>query len=418
MRASKHIPHVSFRTVNLNPCRRNTQPVQKKYRYPCTGRTNIEGFGDFIDKELGPSRRNIKEFAKELEKEFKWPRITLTNSGSSANLAASLTIAEKCKEKLGITKVNEPIHLGNVLVAGFTFPSTMASLLTAGFSLRIIDTEENGFCLDPNEIEKQITKETRAICVTHFLGFPAQMDKISEIAKKHNLYILQDACESMTLEVNGKYAHDYGDISTWSFYHPHHMSSFGGGAVSSPHPDWQILTESVTHWGRKCTCHFNPEICQAPDGMHHNFWYVRTGHNLEMSELNACFGRFQLRDWHKMENSRFKHYEILYDTLQNLPNIRVWPMVKGCSSPFVFPIKVQDNQTVKQLLGEFEQRGVEIRSLMGGAISEQPAYSHIPTGKLDNCLDMSQTAFFVGVHQTLKEEDVKETAKILKDVLD
>ena len=116
--------------------------------------------------------------------------------------------------------------------------------------------------------------------------------------------------------------HEYGDISTWSFYHPHHLSSFGGGAVSSPHPDWQRLTESITHWGRECTCHFNPSICKAPEGMHHNFYYSRYGHNLEMSELNACFARFQLKDWEEMEGRRMKYYSILYSALRSSKSIR------------------------------------------------------------------------------------------------
>lgn len=119
-----------------------------------------------------------------------------------------------------------------------------------------------------------------------------------------------------------KPVHEYGDISTWSFYHPHHLSSFGGGAVSSPHESWHAITESMTHWGRKCTCHFDPSICEAPEGMHHNFWYTRVGHNLEMSELNACFGRFQLQNWTEMEAARVKYYEILYEKLNSLKSLR------------------------------------------------------------------------------------------------
>lgn len=92
--------------------------------------------------------------------------------------------------------------------------------------------------------------------------------------------------------------------------------------MSSPHPSWHAITESMTHWGRKCTCHFDPSICEAPEGMHHNFWYTRVGHNLEMSELNACFGRFQLQSWTSMESSRIKYYEILYEKLKNLNSLR------------------------------------------------------------------------------------------------
>lgn len=88
--------------------------------------------------------------------------------------------------------------------------------------------------------------------------------------------------------------------------------------MSSPHDSWQQVTESLTHWGRACTCHFNPAICEAPKGMHHNFWYVREGHNLEMSELNACFGRYQLAMWEEMEARRTQFYATLYTALADV----------------------------------------------------------------------------------------------------
>ena len=165
------------------------------------------------------------------------------------------------------------------------------------------------------------------VCVTHFLGFPAKIEEIKSIINKHHpqVYLLQDACETMILNSPNNVLqplHQYGDISTWSFYHPHHLSSFGGGAVSSPHKEWQSLVESIIHWGRQCTCHFDSSICTAPEGMHHSFWYVRQGHNIEMSELNACFGRYQLIDWKENEERRVKYYNYLYNALSSSPSIQ------------------------------------------------------------------------------------------------
>lgn len=404
--------------------------TSKKFRYPCTGRTEMEGFHRYIAAELGESRRNLRLFSEELTEKFGWPRISLTNSGSSANLAAALTIAEKCREQDGHSPADSygwlaagetAPKLGEVIVAGFTFPSTMSGLLTAGFDLKVVDTEEGGFNLCPEALRKAINENTRGICVTHWLGFPAQMDVIMDIAHNNKagrrLFVMQDACESMELEVKGRAASEYGDISTWSFYHPHHMSSFGGGAVSSPHDTWQQVTESFTHWGRACTCHFNPSICEAPPGMHHNFWYVRVGHNLEMSELNACFGRYQLANWEDMEARRTQHYATLYNALSDLQAVTVHPQKVGCGSPFVFPIVFHDSAVMKAALGEMEDVGIEFRNLMGGVVTQHPVYSSVPTEQLDNCNATSQNSIFVGVHQTLKRENVEAVADHLRRIL-
>jgi len=86
------------------------------------------------------------------------------------------------------------------------------------------------------------------------------------------------------------------------FLPPHHLSTYGGGAIIAPDLEWHDRLESIVHWGRECMCHYAPERCKAPEGMHHHFSYARPGFNLEMSELNACFGRFQLRGWKEQES--------------------------------------------------------------------------------------------------------------------
>eukprot|EP00475_Leptophrys_vorax_P002224 TRINITY_DN11260_c0_g1_i1.p1 TRINITY_DN11260_c0_g1~~TRINITY_DN11260_c0_g1_i1.p1 ORF type:complete len:435 (+),score=83.53 TRINITY_DN11260_c0_g1_i1:420-1724(+) len=394
------------------------------YKYPCTGPTYVNGFGSFVTSQLENStpRHNLTAFAKELEATFGWPRISLTNSGSSANLAAALTLSEIVQtRKLGrkLTQVGRPslMPVGRVLTAGFTFPSTMAGLQAAGFEIYLVDTEAGGFCMCPDALLRAIESLKNSsippagVCVTHFLGFPAQLKRIQQICREHDLVLLQDACETMTLTIDGTPAHLFGDISAWSFYHPHHLSSFGGGAVSSPHPEFQRITESITHWGRLCTCHFNPRVCTAPESMHHHFNYVRPGHNLEMSELNACFGRFQLMRWEQDEAKRIRHYDTLYSALKDIKHVKVWARVPGCGSPFVFPIAldVGNSEYIKKEIMSF---GVELRSLMGGGIHEQPAWSDVPNDGLSNCKYISSASFFVGIHQTLNHVD--QVAAILK----
>ncbi|MBU48953.1 MAG: hypothetical protein CL920_09665 [Deltaproteobacteria bacterium] len=373
------------------------------FRYPCTGLVQTEGFGAYLEEQLGPPRHNIRTFADELSTHFDVPYLSLVNSGSSANLAASFALAEKTGP-------------GEALVAGFTFPTTMTSLLTAGYRVKIVDTTPGTFNLSPQALEQAISSETKVICVTHFLGFPAELAAIRALCDKHNLLLLQDACESQHLLYEGKAVHHYGDLTTWSFYHPHHLSAFGGGGVISLDEDTHKLVESITHWGRACTCHFDPSSCEAPEGMYHNFYYVRRGHNLEMSELNACFGRFQLRQWPTFEAKRKEHYNILWEALRDCGSIEVYPALENNGSPFVFPITLKDKE-VLEVSRSLAERGVETRNLMGGVIADQPAFQDLPTDGLQHCRALAKTSIFVGIHQTLTTEDVHDVAKHLRAVL-
>jgi dTDP-4-amino-4,6-dideoxygalactose transaminase len=373
-----------------------------RYRYPCTGPVETEGFEHFVAGELGPARANLKAFAAELGERFGAEHVALVNSGSSANLAAALALAERTGPG------------AHAVTAGFTFPTTLSSLRTAGFAVTVVDTEPGGFCIDPEAVRRALKPETRVVCVTHFLGFPAALEAVLELARERGLLVLQDACETMELCIGGRPAHAYGTLTTWSFYHPHHLSSFGGGAVVCPDAGWHRVVESVTHWGRECTCHYDPGACTAPPGIHHNFHYVRSGHNLELSELNACFGRFQLRKWEAHEARRHAHYATLYEALRDEPGLKVYAAPADNGSPFVFPFTVKEGSAAG-LAERLMARGVEVRTLMGGAITRQPAWSELPHDGLAHCTALAEASLFVGIHQTLPEEDVAEVARIIAE---
>ncbi len=372
-------------------------------RYPTTGQIGHRGFAKFLKNNMGENRRNLKLFASELADRFNVNQLTLVNSGSSANLVAAAAVRE-------LTGV------GHAIAAGFSFPTTLSSLMTSGFDVSLVDIRPGDFTIDPESFRRAIRADTKVVVVTHFLGFPVDMKRIAEIALENNIKIIQDACETMNLNIDGRQAHDFGDFTTWSFYHPHHLSAYGGGAVISNNLENFLLTDSIAHWGRACTCHIDPDSCSAPEGMDHNFWYERVGYNLEMSELNAAFGRFQLRSFDKQEVSRFWRYDILYKSLSGIPKVQVYPRPDTGGSPFVFPITL-DMGNAREVARILKLRGVEVRSLMGGNIADHPAFKALPHDGLANVSSMGARSFFVGIHQTLPRKDVVAVAKILREVL-
>lgn len=382
----------------------------KTYRYPCTGNISLKGFGEYLENEIGEPRRNIRLFADELNQQLGSRYITLTNSGSSANLVAALALAEKCR------KAGKPL---TAFASAFTFPTTISSLLLAGFKITLIDVEPNGFNMDLTLLQSQPSPAS-VIAITHFLGFFCDTKAICEYAIANDSFVLQDACE--TFNTVNYFTDDverlYGDITTLSFYHPHHLSSYGGGAVICPNKEDYILCDSIAHWGRACKCHIDENLCQNPDGPAHQFTYERLGVNVEISELNACFGRWQLQRWQQYEWQRRENYQILYNMLKDNPNLKLWEVEADAPSRFVFPIKLTNGITVKDTWEQLSPKGVEIRTLMGGATCTQPAFKDlVDFGDQSNAIEMADTTFFVGIHQTLTSNDVKAVARIINDVL-
>ena len=377
----------------------------KVFRYPCTGKVSIEGFGDFLEKNIGEARQNLSCFAGELGRRFDAPNITLVNSGSSANLVAALAFADILKSR------GRPLE---AIASAYTFPTTISALTLAGFSVRLVDTEEGGFNLCPQALQKALDeKPASVVCITHFLGFPAAMEKLVPIARNAGAFILQDACETMDLRTaEGQPMHALGDLATWSFYHPHHLSSYGGGAVVASTPELYRLADSIAHWGRACSCHIDPENCTAPAGPGHNFTYMRTGLNVEMSELNACFGRFQLQYWPRFEAARRQNYAILFDRISGIPGLATYPAPVSNGSPFVFPFTCR-GEKAGDVAERLARHGVECRTLMGGAMLDQPAFHHLPHDGNAHARELAAHSFFVGIHQTLPRKDIEAMADII-----
>lgn len=377
--------------------------MRKKPALPCTGRTAIDGFDAFLRTELNDSRGNLKKLATELRSITGDAHVTFVNSGSSANLTAALLVRQRC----GTRK--------RVLMAGFSFPTTISSFTLLGFDVELVDTEADGFNLDPEVLADAIRDDVAAVVVTHFLGFPAHLGAIAALARRHGAMLVQDACETMDLTSEGKPIYEYGDVITHSFYHPHHLSAFGGGVVATRSRELHDQLQSIMHWGRECRCHYDLATCEAPDGLNHNFWYVREGVNLELSELNACFARWQLRTWPQQESLRWEHWRTWSAALAGIPGVQTWQANQNIS-PFVFPIAVEAGRFT-DVTDHIQAEGVEVRSLMGGAIHRHPAYRHLGHERLKNCERTGSRSFFVGIHQTLSRQQVAEASTIVRRLL-
>lgn len=311
-----------------------------------------------------------------------------TNSGSTANLVAL--------QSLGLPKNSEVIT-----PAGGAFPTTVAPMIYLGLKPVFVDVK--GLTIDPDEIEKAISDKTSAIVFAHTLGQVADMGRIMGIAKRHNLKVMEDCCDAVGSKQNGKMAGTFGDVATVSFYPAHHMTTGEGGMVLTNSPGVYHEAMSVRDWGRDCVCRVggpNPACgnrWKNPD-FDHRYYYSRIGLNFKMTEMQAAFGREQLKRLDGFIEVRKRNYRILAEALGEPYNDEI--------SPFAYPLMSKNRNRDMNAL---EQAGIETRVLFGGNLLKHPAYANIDcrvVGDLPESDRLFRESYFVGVAPHLTEENM------------
>src|SRR6185503_2197986 len=158
------------------------------------------------------------------------------------------SFSQYCGQKFGITVTNgtAALHLGlaalgigpkdEVIMPAFTIISTAFAVIYCGGKPVLVDSQPGTFNIDPDQIEKKITKKTRAIMPVHIYGNPCEMDKILKIAKKYNLAVIEDAAEAHGAEYKGKKVGSFGDLSCFSFYGNKIITCGEGGMVVTDNP--------------------------------------------------------------------------------------------------------------------------------------------------------------------------------------
>lgn len=324
-----------------------------------------------------------------------------TNSGSSANFIAI--------QALGLPKGSEVIT-----PAGLAFPTTISPLVYHGLKPVFIDVEKDGICLDLEQLDRAVSDKTKAIVFAHTLGFSPNMDRLITFAKDHDLKVLEDCCDAVGSEWHGQPVGTFGDIATVSFYPAHHMTTGGeGGAILTNNPKLVREARAIRDWGRDCVCKWGAEVPACRDRysnppFDHRYYYTRLGMNLKMTEMQAAFGREQIKRLDGFVDVRRRNYNILAE-MTGRPKVTE-------ESPFCFPVL---HPKKEEAMAYLNTHGIHTRTLFTGNILEHPAYKNIDCrviGDLPNSNRLLREGFFVGVGPHLTEENMHYIGDKLKEV--
>jgi CDP-6-deoxy-D-xylo-4-hexulose-3-dehydrase len=332
---------------------------------------------------------------------------SLCNSGSSANL---LAISALTSEKLGKRRL---LPGDEVITTATAFPTTLNPIIQNGLTPVFVDVDLKTYDANADQLISAVGPRTRAIFMAHTLGNPFNLKVVEDLAKKHDLWIVEDSCDALGGTYEDKMVGTFGDLATFSFYPAHQMTMGEGGAVVGKSPALRKIVESFRDWGRDCWClpgndntclkRFQHSLGDLPEGYDHKYIYSHIGYNLKATDLQAAIGIEQIERLPHFVESRRKNWEALRRGLEGTPGLII-PEATENSSPswFGFAITLEEGmpQRVK-VTQALENLGIGTRLLFGGNALRQPAYrniSHRVVGSLENSDIVTERTFWVGVY--------------------
>jgi len=357
------------------------------------------------------------EFTTRLAEFLGLEHALLVNSGSSANLVAVETLLSR---ELGARRLRPG---DEVIVPAVSFPTTVAPLVRGGLVPVFVDCDLGTYNPNLDAIEAAIGERCRAVILAHMLGNPVDMSRLMEIARRHDLFVIEDICDALGSRWEGRLVGTFGHLATLSFYPAHHITLGEGGAVVTGSAKMARIARSVRDWGRACWCshqdtgpdgacghRFDFKISGLPGSYDHKYLYSNIGYNLKPTDVQAALGVAQLAKLPHFIAARQRNFRQLYDGLEPYEEHLILPRwdSRADVSWFALPLTVRDEAPFgrRDLLQWLERAGIETRLLFAGNVTRQPAYRDIccrQIGELPNADRVMRATFFVGVYPGLDQ---------------
>lgn len=333
---------------------------------------------------------------------------SMVNSGSSANLLALTALTSSSLGERTLRPGDE------VLTVASGFPTTVTPILQNNLIPVYVDVDLATYVANDLALEDAIGPKTKAIMMAHTLGNPFNIDLVEKIVKKHNLWIVEDSCDALGGTYRGKNLGSFGDISTFSFYPAHHITTGEGGAVLTKKVIMKPIIESFRDWGRDCWCapgcdntclkRYQWQLGELPEGFDHKYTYSHIGYNLKSGDIQAAIGLAQLDRLDSFIELRRRNWNYLREGLSDLEEFLILPIATAHSDPswfgFALTIRRGSPITRNQIVQELNQRKIATRLLFGGNLLRQPAFVGTPRrlhGELTNTDIVMNDTFWIGV---------------------
>jgi len=318
-----------------------------------------------------------------------------------------------------------------VIVPAHSFAATGNAVLQAGFTPVFVDIDLKTLGMDVDRIEEKITPRTRAVMPVHLMGKPARMDRIEQIAARHDLLVVGDAAEAHGSRYRGRDVAQWGHMAAYSLYVAHIISTVEGGIVVTDREDYAEILRSLRSHGRFCKCRTcvvnrSDQYCakRHGNGRDMRFVFERIGFSCKMNELEAAIGLGNLERYDEILERR--HHNLLF-LIKELQRFAPWlwtihedaherigphalPVIVGRDAPF----------TRDQLLHYLSQNGIDPRDLFSCMPTQCPGFAFLghTAGEFPNSEYLGGNGLHVGVHQDLTPDHLDYLINVIGRFID
>lgn len=377
------------------------------------------------------SGRFTEQFEKEFADYIGAKYCFVVNSGSSANLAAFMSLTSPLLGERAINRGDEVI----TVAAGF--PTTISPIIQFGAIPIFVDVTIPQYNIDINMLENALSSKTKAVMLAHTLGNPFNINAVKSFCDKHKLWLIEDNCDALgslyTINGTQKFTGTFGDIGTSSFYPPHHITMGEGGAVYTSNPLLAKIIRSMRDWGRDCVCksgcdnmcghRFDKQYGELPPGYDHKYVYSHFGYNLKATDMQAAIGLAQLKKMPLFAQKRRENFAFLRNKLEAVSDKLIMPEACSDSDPcwFGFLMTCRDGLDRNSIIKYIESKGVQTRMLFAGNITKHPCFDSIRNdgnmyrivGSLENTDKIMNSSFWIGVYPGMSEEQLDYMCKVI-----
>jgi len=375
----------------------------------------------FLNGKWITTGEKVYKFELEFSKRFNVKHSHMVNSGSSANLVLIAAL----KRRFDWQDDDE------VIVSPVGFPTTISVLYQHRLKPVFADIEWETLNFDLGEVEKKITKKTKAIFVSPVLGNPPDFDKLIEICEKYDLKLVGDNCDSLGSKWRGKYLNEYYVAFSNSFYPAHHISTGEGGMVCTNDDELKKLFVSISWWGRDCYCIGSANLLscgtcgnrfdkwlESYDGiMDHKYVFSEMGYNLKPLDLQGAIGLEQLKKLDEIESKRKLSKEVISKIFtDNIENISTPKMLEHANTCwFGTPFICQEEGLKHKLVDYLEKNKIQTKNYFEGNILLHPGYKFLDDyTKYPESNKVLDKVFFIGAAPHYNESVFEYIEDVIK----
>jgi CDP-6-deoxy-D-xylo-4-hexulose-3-dehydrase len=350
----------------------------------------------------------VKEFEKAWSEWLGCKYSIMVGSGAAANYITTAIVRELKGQK------------GEIIVPPIGWVSDISSVINTGFMPVFVDVDLDTMAISYEAIKAAINVNTKAIVLVHALGFNGINDKLIELAKEHDLLLIEDCCESHGATYDSKKVGTLGDMSCFSFYFGHHITTIEGGMISTDSEEIYELARMFRSHGMTREASIKTQQKYARPDVNPLFTFAVPGYNMRSTELNAVLGLEQMN----RIDSNIKARCLNLDTwLSNLdPELYFVDYDTQGSSNYALPLILNKNKNkMKEVCSILEEVGVEYRlgTAGGGNQARQPyleRYEHKVVGILDNSNYIHDYGLYIGNHPGLEQNQIIDLCRRLNNV--